>query len=189
MRFVETELPGAFVIELEPRTDGRGFFARTWCQEEFAERGLSTRIVQCNIGHSVEAGTVRGLHYQDVPYAEAKVVRCSRGALFDVMVDLRPSSPTYGRWSGRELSEDDHRLIYIPEGVAHGYQTLVEHTEIFYQTSAPYQPQSTAGVRYDDPAFGICWPLEVTALSDADRSWPDFRRLEATECHATRGAP
>lgn len=178
MKFTETRLPGAFMIELEPKTDERGFFARSWCHDEFSAHGLSIRVVQCNIGYSTRAGTIRGIHYQQDPHAEAKVVRCTSGALYDVIIDLRCESPTYGKWHACKLSAAGRNMIYIPEGFGHGYQTLADNTEIFYQTSEFYHPESATGVRYDDPAFGIDWPLEVTSISETDRSWPDFVSLD-----------
>jgi dTDP-4-dehydrorhamnose 3,5-epimerase len=173
--FSETELPGAFVLELERREDERGFFARAWCADEFAEHGLSTRLVQANLSFNVREGTVRGMHFQLGPHAEAKVVRCTRGAVYDVIIDLRPDSPAFKRWIGVELDADSRRAIYVPEGFAHGYQTLTPETETFYQVSEYYAPQAEGGVRWDDPAFDIDWPDPANAfLSDKDMNWPDF---------------
>ena len=172
--FTDTELPGAYVIELDRREDARGFFARLWCEREFAAHGLNSRVAQINVGRSTKRGTIRGLHYQLAPSQEAKTVRCTQGAMYDAIVDLRPDSPTYRRWFGLELTADNHRMLYVPEGCAQGYQTLVDDTEMCYQTSQFYAPESARGVRYDDPAFGIRWPLAVTSISDADRSWPDY---------------
>lgn len=174
MRFQPTELADAVLIELEKRADARGFFARTFCEAEFAEAGLQTRFVQANASGNPRAGTLRGLHYQVKPHAEVKVIRCTRGAIFDVIVDLRPGSPTYRRWQGFELSAAAGTMLYIPEGFAHGYQTLCDDTEVAYQVSAPYAPGAEAGLRHDDPAFAIAWPLPVSAISDKDASWPDF---------------
>lgn len=175
MIFTETELPGAYVIDLERREDERGFFARAWCAEEFAEYGLSTRLVQANISFNVRQSTVRGMHFQVKPHAEAKVVRCTRGAIFDAIIDLRPESETYKRWIGVELDAEGRRALYVPEGFAHGYQTLMPDTETMYQVSEYYAPQAEDGVRWDDPAFGIDWPDPANAfLSEKDRSWPDF---------------
>lgn len=175
MIFTETELPGAFVIELEPIEDPRGFFARVWSEDEFAERGLETRIAQCSVSLNRRRGTVRGMHFQRSPHEEVKVVRCTRGGLHDVIVDLRPDSATFRRWTGVELSADNRRGLYVPRGFAHGFQTLVDDTEIFYMISEPYAPEAGGGVRWDDPAFGIEWPLgHPTEISDKDRSWPDF---------------
>ena len=176
MIFTETELPGAYVIDLERREDERGFFARAWCAEEFAEHGLSTKLVQANLSFNLRKGTLRGMHFQVDPHAEAKLVRCTRGAVYDVIVDLRPGSDTYKRWVGIELDADSRRAVYVPEGFAHGYQTLEPETETFYQVSEYYTPEAEGGVRWDDPAFGIEWPDPANALmSEKDRSWPDFR--------------
>jgi dTDP-4-dehydrorhamnose 3,5-epimerase len=177
--FRETALRGAWIIELEPREDERGFFARAWCEDEFAEHGLTTRIAQCNISWNARRGTLRGLHFQAEPHAEVKLVRCSRGAVYDVIVDLRPSSPSYTRWAGVELTAENRRTLYVPEGFAHGFQTLSDDTELFYQVSEPYAPAAERGVRWDDPAFGIVWPLTDPILSDKDRVWPDFQPSRA----------
>jgi dTDP-4-dehydrorhamnose 3,5-epimerase len=175
MIFTPTALPDAFVVEPERREDHRGFFARLWCQREFEEHGLTARVVQVNVGFTGRQGGVRGMHFQLPPKQEVKVVRCTMGALYDVIVDLRPDSPTYRQWIGVELSAHNHRMLYVPAGCAHGYQTLTDDTEMYYQTSAAYAPELARGVRYDDPAFAIAWPLPVTSISDADRAWPDFR--------------
>ena len=175
MIFSTTNLSGVYVIELEPRADERGFFARSWCEREFAAHGLSAEIAQINVGFSARRGTVRGMHYQVAPRAEAKTVRCTRGAIYDVAVDLRPGSSTYKGWVGLELTAQNRRTLYIPEGCAHGYQTLADDTEMCYQTSQPYTPECTRGVRYDDAAFRISWPVAVTSVSHADRSWPDYQ--------------
>ena len=175
MRFTETELPGAFVVELERREDERGFFARAWCEREFAEHGLDTRVSQCNVSFNERRATLRGLHYQVAPHAEVKLIRCTRGAVYDVIVDLRPESATYTRWIGVELNEENSRLLYVPEGFAHGYLTLADRTETFYQVSVPYARDAERGARWDDPAFGIEWPqTEGLVMSEKDRSWPDF---------------
>ena len=175
MRFRELELPGAFLLELERIDDERGFFARTFCRDEFAEHGLATEIVQANTAFNVRAGTLRGLHYQAAPHAEAKLVRCTRGAVYDVIVDLRRDSPTFTRWLGVELSAENDALLYVPEGFAHGYQTLVDETETSYLMSQFYEPSAARGVRWDDPAFGIEWPeVAERTLNERDRSWPDF---------------
>jgi dTDP-4-dehydrorhamnose 3,5-epimerase len=176
MIFSETELRGAYVVDIEPREDERGFFARAWCANEFAERGLSTRVVQVNASFNRRQGTLRGMHYQAAPHAEVKLVRCTRGAIFDVVVDLRPESPTYKRWTGVELTADNRRAFYVPEGFAHGYQTLVPDTETFYQVSEFYAPGAERGVRWNDPAFGIEWPEPENAfVSEKDAAWPDFQ--------------
>jgi dTDP-4-dehydrorhamnose 3,5-epimerase len=176
MRFTETELAGAFVIDLERREDDRGFFARAWCEEEFAAQGLDTRVSQCNVSFNERRGTLRGLHYQVPPHAEVKIIRCTSGAVYDVIVDLRPESQTYTRWIGVELTADNRRMLYVPEGFAHGYVTLEDETETYYQVSAPYAPEAERGARWDDPAFGIEWPeAEQLVISEKDRNWPDFR--------------
>jgi len=174
MEFLETSLKGAYLIRVHKIADHRGFFGRDWCQHEFANHQLNSNMVQLNIGFSPRAGTLRGLHYQSAPHAEAKLVRCTRGRLFDVIVDLRADSETKGQWLGMELTPDDGTMLYAPEGFAHGYQTLSDDTEMYYMTSAFYAGSAAAGVRYDDPTFGIKWPLPITAISDADRNWPDF---------------
>jgi dTDP-4-dehydrorhamnose 3,5-epimerase len=178
MRFTETTVSGTYLIEPDKKTDHRGFFARAWCVNELDEHGLKSRFVQSNIGFSAKKGTIRGLHYQLSPRAEAKLVRCTRGAVMDVVVDLRPESVTFSRWVGVELTEDTHRMLYVPEGCAHGYQALVDGAEVLYETTEFYASDLARGVRFDDPAFGIRWPLPVEVLSDADRSWPDFPRDE-----------
>lgn len=174
MRFLETNLADAWLVEPEPAEDSRGFFARTFCEEEFAAQGLETRFVQHSVSGSKTAGTVRGMHFQRPPHEEVKLVGCRRGALLDVIIDLRPVSPTYKQWQGFELTAENRRQLYIPKGFAHGFQTLRDHTEINYLISAFYAPEAGAGVRYDDPAFAINWPLPVSAISDKDKAWPDF---------------
>jgi dTDP-4-dehydrorhamnose 3,5-epimerase len=177
--FRETELSGAWLVELEPRGDSRGFFARAWCEDELAEHGLTTRIAQCSVSWNARRGTLRGMHFQAAPHEEVKLVRCTRGAIYDVIVDLRRSSPTYTRWLGVELTAENRRTIYVPEGFAHGFQTLVDDTELFYQVSEAHAPESERGVRWDDPAFGIEWPLPHPILSEKDRAWPDFEPSKA----------
>jgi dTDP-4-dehydrorhamnose 3,5-epimerase len=174
MIFTETNIRGAYIISLEPKRDERGFFARAWCEQELAERDLCRQVAQCNIGFSVQKGTIRGIHWQSFPHEEVKVVRCTRGGLFDVIVDVRPGSPTYGQHHAMELWAGDHKLLYIPTGVGHGYQTLVDETEMFYQTSQSYHAESCDGLRYNDPALGINWPLQVSLVADHDLTWPDF---------------
>jgi dTDP-4-dehydrorhamnose 3,5-epimerase len=174
MEFTETALKGAFLVAFTKIEDHRGFFARAWCRDEFARHGLNPNMVQLNIGFSLKKGTVRGLHYQDPPHQEAKFVRCTRGAIFDVIVDLRPGSPTRGRWYGAELTPENALMLYVPEGFAHGYQTLTDDTEMYYLTSASYTASAARGLRYNEPAFGISWPLPVAAISDADAEWPDY---------------
>lgn len=172
MRFTETELAGAWILDLQRIEDPRGFFARTWCEKEFSEHGLNPRVSQRNIGFNHKRGTLRGLHFQLAPDLEAKVLSVTRGAVYDVIVDLRPDSATFLRWIGVELSADNRRLLYAPAGFAHGYQTLTDETELQYLATAPFAPKSARGVRFDDPAIGITWPAPVTVMSDADRNWP-----------------
>ncbi len=174
MIFIETELKGAHIIELERREDNRGFFARTWCQQEFAAHGLAARIVQVNLSYNHSRGTLRGMHFQTAPYAEAKLVRTVRGAIYDVIIDLRPDSPTYKRWIGVELTADNRRALFVPEGFAHGFQTLEDHTDVLYAMSTFYTPLAASGLRYNDPAFAITWPLPVSVISERDTSWADF---------------
>jgi len=172
--FTPTPLPGIFVIELERREDDRGFFARSFCQHEFAERGLNPRIAQCNVSFNVKRGTLRGMHFQAAPHAEAKVVRCTQGAVWDVVVDLRPGSPTFKRWHGLELSAANRRALYVSEGLAHGFQTLTDDSELLYLMSEFYEPAAARGVRWDDPAFRIAWPLADPRVSERDRTFPLF---------------
>jgi len=172
MRFLPTEIDGVWIIEPEAREDHRGLFARVWCEEEFAAHGLATRFVQANTALSLRRGTLRGMHFQTGAAAEVKLVRCTQGALFDVALDMRPDSPTFRRWTGVDLSADDRRMLYIPAGCAHGYQTLTDNAELWYGTTHAYAPASATGVRYDDPAFAIAWPEAVTVISDADAAWP-----------------
>lgn len=175
MIFEETPVAGAFLIDLERREDDRGFFARAFCRREFEEHGLNPDVVQCNLSLSANAGTLRGMHFQRPPHEEAKLVRCTRGALWDVVLDLRPGSPTYLASYGAELSADNRRMLYIPEGCAHGFQTLVPETEAFYQVSAAYAPDHEGGVRWDDPAFGLEWPEAAErTISAKDLAWPDY---------------
>lgn len=174
MRFQALPLEGAFRIELEPIRDQRGFNARSFCAHEFAARGLCDHFVQTNVIANGPRGTLRGFHYQVPPHAEAKLFRVTRGAIHDVIIDLRPGSPTYRRWHAVELAASAHTMLYVPEGFAQGFQTLADDTELTYQVSAFYAPDHGRGIRHDDPAFGIRWPLEPTAISDKDRSWPDF---------------
>jgi len=176
MIFSETRVRGAFVLDLERREDERGYFARAWCRKEFETLGLVTAFVQANVSFSKERGTVRGLHYQAAPHEETKLIRCSRGAIYDVVLDVRKTSLTYGEWVGIELVAGSQRTLYVPAGCAHGFQTLEDDTEVFYQVSEFYAPAAERGVRYDDPAFRIRWPRVVAAISEKDRSWPDYVR-------------
>ncbi|HUX66489.1 MAG TPA: dTDP-4-dehydrorhamnose 3,5-epimerase [Terriglobales bacterium] len=174
MKFLETSIPGAFVVEPEPLGDSRGFFARLWCAREFAELGLDTATAQISISYNREVGTLRGMHFQASPREETKLVRCVAGAIFDVVVDLRPDSAAYRRCFGIELWAPSHRALYVPKGVAHGYQVLAPDTEVLYQISEFYDPQSARGVRWNDPAFQIAWPLPEPILSERDASYADF---------------
>ena len=175
MLFRETKLPGAFVIELHKHEDERGFFARSWCQKEFEAHGLNRQTVQCNVSFNKLKGTLRGMHYQVVPCAEAKLVRCTRGAICDVIIDLRRESATYKQHVSEVLSSDNYKALFVPEGFAHGFQTLEDNSEVFYQMSAFYSLEHQRGLRYNDPAFRISWPIEATVISDRDRNYEDFR--------------
>lgn len=175
MIFTETKLDGAFLIDIEERTDERGFFARSWCQKEFEQHGLVPLVVQANISFNHKKGTVRGMHYQASPYEETKLVRCTRGAIYDVIVDLRRGSPTYCQWISAELTADNRRMLFVPEGYAHGFQTLTDATEVCYQVSQFYTPGAERGARFNDPAFSIRWPLDVTVISEKDANWADFQ--------------
>jgi dTDP-4-dehydrorhamnose 3,5-epimerase len=175
MLFRETVLKGAYVVEPERIVDERGFFSRTWCRSEFETHGLNSNLVQCNVSYNVKMGTLRGMHYQVSPRAETKLVRCTAGAIYDVIVDLRPGSGTFKRWTGVELNADNRCMLYIPEGFAHGFLTLSDDAEVFYQMSEYYSAEHARSVRWNDPAFGIQWPGEVLVISDRDRSYPDFR--------------
>jgi dTDP-4-dehydrorhamnose 3,5-epimerase len=170
--FTPTPLAGLLVIDLERREDERGFFARSFCQDEFASHGLNARVVQCNVSFNARQGTLRGMHYQAPPHEEAKVVRCTRGAIWDVAVDLREHSATRWRWHGVELTADNRRALYVPEGFAHGFQTLTDDSEVLYQMSESYHADLARGVRWDDPRFGIRWPLPAPILSERDRTYP-----------------
>jgi dTDP-4-dehydrorhamnose 3,5-epimerase len=172
--FRETKLPGAFVVELEKHEDERGFFARSWCQKEFEGHGLNPRTVQCNLSFNKLKGTLRGMHYQVAPRAEAKLVRSTRGAIYDVIIDLRRESPTYKQYVSEVLSSNNYKALFIPEGFAHGFQTLEDNSEVFYQMSEFYSPEHQRGLRYNDPAFKISWPIEATVISDRDRNYEDF---------------
>jgi dTDP-4-dehydrorhamnose 3,5-epimerase len=172
MIFTETVLKGAFLIELELQQDSRGFFARTFCTKEFKAHGLRPIVAQCNLSFNFKKGTLRGMHYQKAPSIETKLVRCVQGGIYDVIIDLRPNSPTYLSHLGIELTAENRRALYIPEGFAHGFQTLADDTEIFYQTGDFYAPECASGLRYDDPVLEIRWPLPVTDISEKDRSWP-----------------
>ncbi len=172
MHFTDTDIAGAKVIDPSPHSDERGRFMRAWCAKEFSEHGIAFVPVQANMGFSVLKGTVRGMHYQTEPALEAKLVRCTRGAMFDVVLDLRPGSKTFRHWHGAELSAENGRMLFVPEGCAHGYQTLEDGTEMHYMASAVFTPNAATGVRFDDPAFGIQWPLPASVVSEQDRKWP-----------------
>lgn len=174
MKFIELKLAGAYLIEPEQLTDERGFFARSFCKEEFAKHQLKTNIEQCNISFNLRQGTVRGMHYQNAPYAEAKLVRCSMGSICDIIMDLRKDSETYKQWVDIELTATNRNMLYIPSGFAHGFQTLEDNVEIFYHMFAKFYPGASSGSRWDDPAFSITWPQEITTISDKDTSYPDY---------------
>lgn len=174
MKFQPTSLPGVFVIDTEPISDDRGFFARTWCQDEFKRLGLAADFVQCSISYNRRRGTLRGMHYQKSPHEEVRLVRCTKGGIFDVALDLRPDSQTFKQWFGTELSDQNRKQMYIPKGCAHGFLTLSDDAEVFYQISEFHHPESAAGVRWDDPAFGIQWPAEVAVLHQRDATYPSF---------------
>ncbi len=176
MKFISTGLDGAFVIEIEPIVDERGHFARAWCRREFEAAGIRLDFVQANIAFSRKKGTLRGMHYQKAPNAEVKLLSCVRGSVFDVMIDLRPNSPTFKKWFGIELTAANNKMVYVPEGFAHGYLTTAAETEVFYPVSAYYTPAAEDGVRWNDPAFGIAWPqTEDLIISKKDENWPDFK--------------
>jgi dTDP-4-dehydrorhamnose 3,5-epimerase len=176
MKFTETKLKGSFIITPDLIEDERGSFARNFCRHEFEDHGLNPNLVQCNISFNKHKGTLRGMHYQANPHAEVKLVRCTAGAIYDVIIDLRPESPTFRQWFAIELSGKNHQLLYVPEGFAHGYQTLEAQTEVFYQVSAFYHPASERGIRWNDPAFGIEWPLAVKSISSKDKSYTNWEK-------------
>ena len=170
----KTALAGVVEIHLTPKWDERGFFARTWCQKEFEEWGLDSDLRQCNVSFNLRKGTLRGLHYQAAPYPEAKLVRCTRGAIYDVVVDLRSDSPTFKKWIGISITSTDRNMVYVPVGCGHGFLTMDDETEVFYQMSEFYHPELARGARWDDPAFRIAWPREVEVISERDRTYPSF---------------
>lgn len=174
MIFTETPIKGAWLADLDRRTDHRGFFARAWCAGEFGANGMNTNVAQINVAHSPMAGTLRGIHWQVAPHLEAKTVRCVAGAVFDVVVDLRRDSPTFCKWYGTELSAENGRVLYVPEGCGHGFLTLATDSTLMYQASVPFAGDSAKGARHNDPAFGINWPRAVSVISDADSAWPAF---------------
>jgi len=175
MIFTETDLKAAYIIELNKLQDDRGFFARTWCKNEFDSHGLNTVFVQANMSTNKIKGTLRGMHYQISPYEETKLIRCTKGAIYDVIIDLRPDSQTYKKWIGVELTSENYKMLYVPENFAHGFITLENDTEVSYQVSQFYAPGSERGARYNDPAFGIDWPSDVKVISEKDQNWSDFQ--------------
>lgn len=169
-----TDIKDACIIEIDKKEDDRGFFSRAWCAKEFRAHGLNTNLVQANVSFNRKRGTLRGMHYQVAPHEEVKLVRCTQGSICDVIIDLRKESSTYEQWVAVELTADNHRMLYVPEGCAHGFQSLEDDTEVFYLVSEFYSVEAERGVRWDDPAFGVRWPIDVTNISDKDKSWPDF---------------
>jgi dTDP-4-dehydrorhamnose 3,5-epimerase len=176
MLFRESRIPGAWIIDLAPIADHRGFFAMVWSPAEFSRRGIDPALAQCNLAFNHKRGTLRGMHFQKSPHGQAKIIRATRGALLDVVIDLRDTSPTFKQWDAIELTADNHRMIYMPEGIAHGYLTLADDTEASYQVSAPWVPSAESGVRWDDPAFAIAWPFAPTVISERDQAWPLWPR-------------
>jgi len=174
MRFHETKISGVVEIHLEPKADERGFFARSWCRKEFGDYGLDANLVQCSISYNTQRGTLRGMHYQVEPSPETKIVRCTQGAIYDVVIDLRPESATFRDWFAAVLTAENRNMVYVPKGCAHGFLTLQDETEVFYQMSEFYNAESARGVRWDDPAFRIVWPEKVEVMSERDRTYPDF---------------
>ncbi len=174
MIFKETNLKGAFIIEIEKKVDNRGFFARTWCRKEFEAYDLNLQLFQANVSFSKRKGTLRGMHYQVAPYEESKLVRCTSGAIFDVIIDLRPDSPTYRQWLGMELTSENYKMLFVPKNFAHGFQTLKDNTEVIYQVSQFYSPESERGIRYNDPTFGIKWPIDAQVVSDKDKNCSNY---------------
>jgi dTDP-4-dehydrorhamnose 3,5-epimerase len=175
MKFISLPLMDAYTIELEPTIDERGFFARTWCAQEFKLRGLNPNLAQCSVSFSRQKGTLRGLHYQNQPYPEAKLVRCCAGSIYDVILDLRPPSPSYRKWFAVELTAANRKMVYVPQGFAHGFQSLADETEVFYQISESHRPELARGVRWDDPQFAITWPIREPIISERDRTFVDYK--------------
>lgn len=176
LKFIETSIPGVLLINLHLLEDERGYFTRTFCAQKFKENGINPSLLQCNISFNHKKGTLRGMHFQITPHAEAKLIRCVRGSIFDVVIDLRPESKTFEQWMSIELSEKNRQLLYIPEGCAHGFQTLEDQTELFYQMSYPFLPEAARGIRWDDPYFKITWPLNDRTISLKDQSYPLYKR-------------
>lgn len=177
MKFTESRIPGAWIVDLTEIHDDRGFFAVTWRPEEFRQRGIEPAVAQCNLAFNHKRGTLRGMHFQSAPHAQAKIVRCTRGALLDVIIDLRPESPAYCQWDAVELTAENHRMLYLPAGLAHGYLTLSDDTEAYYHASTPWVREAESGVRWDDPAFGVAWPSAPAIISDRDATWPGYARV------------
>jgi dTDP-4-dehydrorhamnose 3,5-epimerase len=175
MKFTETDLKDAYIIDLERLSDDRGFFARGYCENEFKEQGIDARIVQANVSYNHQKGTMRGMHYQEEPHGEAKLVRCTKGGIYDAIIDVRRESPTYKDWIGVELNEENRRMLYVPEGFAHGFITLEDNVEVTYQVSEFYTPGAEHGIKYDDPAFNINWPVEIEVISEKDEEWAPFK--------------
>jgi len=175
MKFTASQIPGAWIIDITAIHDHRGFFAMTWLPDEFRKHGVDPALAQCNLAYNHKRGTLRGMHFQSAPHAQAKIIRCTRGALVDVIVDLRPESPAYCQWEAVELTADNRRMLYMPEGIAHGYLTLTDDVEAYYHASAPWHPAAESGVRWNDPAFAIAWPFAPVLISDKDAAWPDYR--------------
>ena len=175
MQYTPSRIPGAWVIDITKVTDARGFFAMTWLPHELSERGMNPALAQCNLAFNLRRGTLRGMHFQKAPHAQAKIVRCTRGSLLDVIVDLREGSATFRQWDAVELTADNHRMLYMPEGVAHGYLTLTDHTEAYYHASSPWVPSAESGVRWNDPALAIKWPFEPAVISEKDGAWSLLR--------------
>jgi dTDP-4-dehydrorhamnose 3,5-epimerase len=175
MIFNKTDFKGVFIIEIEKQTDERGFFARTWDKKKFEENGLNSKLVQCNISFNKKKGILRGMHYQIAPYEEAKLIRCTRGKIFDVIIDLRPESNTFKQWFGVEINDENYKMLYVPEGFAHGFQTLEDNTEVFYQMSETFMPDYARGIRYNDSIFDIKWPITPPIISEKDRIYPSFK--------------
>lgn len=172
MQYTPSRIPGAWIIDITRIVDARGFFAMTWLPDELRERGMNPGLAQCNLAFNHKRGTLRGMHFQQAPHGQAKIVRATRGSLLDVIVDLREDSPTFRQWDAVELTAENRRMLYMPDGIAHGYLTLEDDTEAYYHASAPWFPQAESGVRWDDPAFAIAWPFEPTIVSDRDKQWP-----------------
>ncbi len=175
MKFTKTDLKDAYIIDLERLSDERGFFARAYCENEFKEHGIDSQIVQANVSYNHKKGTMRGMHFQEEPHGEAKLIRCTKGAIYDAIIDVRQDSPTYKEWIGVELNEENRRMLYVPEGFAHGFITLEDDVEVTYQVSEFYTPGAEKGIKYDDPMFNIDWPVEVEVISEKDRDWEPFK--------------